>query len=65
MTLREVVTELKRRVASFETQSEAAESLGIKSQYLNDILHGRRQPGPTVLRALGLARETHYVRRAK
>jgi transcriptional regulator with XRE-family HTH domain len=39
-----------------------ASQLGISRQYLAYIMAGERQPGPKVLRALGLRRETSYAR---
>lgn len=47
---------LKRHVAQFETQYEAAESLGIQPSYLTDVLKGRRGPSERLLKALGLKR---------
>lgn len=35
-------------------QKEFAAKLGITPQFLNDILHGHRNPGPIVLKALGV-----------
>lgn len=47
---------LKRHVAQFETQYEAAAALGIQPSYLTDILKGRRGPSERLLKALGLKR---------
>jgi len=44
------------------TQESAAKSLGISPQYLSDVLKGRREPGPKVLKALGLVRKVTYER---
>jgi transcriptional regulator with XRE-family HTH domain len=40
--------------------NEAAADLGVSSQYLSDVLHGRREPGPKILNALGLERVVTY-----
>jgi len=52
---------LKRRLDGM-TQAALAEELGIKPAYLSDILNFRRDPGPKVLRALGLTKIVTYQR---
>lgn len=47
---------LKRHVAQFDTQKEAAASLHISASYLSDLLKGKRGPSDRVLRLLGLRR---------
>lgn len=44
------------------TQREVAAELGVSCSYLNDYLHFRREPGPTMLEAMGLRRVARYVR---
>jgi transcriptional regulator with XRE-family HTH domain len=34
------------------SQTDAAEALGVSRSYLNDILQGRREPGPKLLEGL-------------
>lgn len=46
------------------TQAAVARELGISPAYLCDILAGRREPGPSVLKALGLERKISYERKA-
>lgn len=41
-------------------QLSLARKLGISAQYLNDILHGRREPGESVLEYLGLEKIVIY-----
>lgn len=45
------------------TQREVATDLGISCSYLNDYLHFRRDPGPTLLESLGLRRVAMYEHR--
>ena len=52
MTQKDVLKLLRQFVERYPTQREAATALRIKPAYLNDLLHGRRDPGPTVLKAL-------------
>lgn len=47
---------LKRHVAQFDTQVEAAKSLGIRASYLSDLLKGKRGPSERMLAAVGLKR---------
>ena len=48
------------RMCSTQTQRQVAEALNISPSYLSDILLGKREPGPTVLAALGLVRHVDY-----
>lgn len=50
---------LKRRQGT-RSQKALAEELGITPSYLCDVLQRRRDPGPQVLRALGLERVVTY-----
>lgn len=62
-----VRTALRALVKQHGTQRAAAKYLGISHGYLHDLLNGRRGdvngPGPKVLEALGLMRETRVIRR--
>jgi len=42
--------------------SVAAEELDVSPQYLSDVLHRRREPGPKILKAIGLERVVEYRR---
>jgi transcriptional regulator with XRE-family HTH domain len=53
---------LLRSLIDGRTQAEVAVELGVTTQYLSDILHNRREPGPTVLKALGLRKVVLYQR---
>jgi transcriptional regulator with XRE-family HTH domain len=56
-----VVDLLRVLVSQEDSQSALAAEIGISPQYLNDILHGRREPGETVLKYLGLQKRVIYV----
>jgi transcriptional regulator with XRE-family HTH domain len=49
-----------RKLCAESSQKNVADELGISPQYLCDILKGRRQPGASVLQALGLTRKVSY-----
>lgn len=51
---------LTRLVADLGSQRAAAEHLRISQAHLFDMLHGRRAPGPKVLKALGLRATVTY-----
>lgn len=57
-----VVSHLRGLVSTYASQAECAKALGISSAYLSDILKLNRDPGPTVLKALGFARRIVYYR---
>lgn len=46
---------LRSKVAEYGTQKEAAKFFGISSQFLNDVLLGRREPSAAISNGLGLA----------
>ncbi len=62
MTADEVLALLRKHVAKHKTQGEAAKSLGVSGAYLSDVLNSRRDPGPTILKALGLQKSYERVR---
>jgi transcriptional regulator with XRE-family HTH domain len=55
------IKELRKRLRG-RTQRSLADEVGVSSQYLNDILSGRREPGPAILAGLGLERVVSYRR---
>ena len=57
---REVLDRIAARIRVAGSQKAAAAALGISAQYLTDILNGRREPGPKMLKALGLERISSY-----
>jgi transcriptional regulator with XRE-family HTH domain len=54
------IADLRKRIdrASLRT---VAKELGISAPYLSDIMRGQRKPGPKVLGALGMERQTETV----
>jgi predicted transcriptional regulator len=47
---------LKRHVSQYDTQQDAAKSLGIAPSYLSDLLKGKRGASDRLLKAMGLTR---------
>lgn len=60
MTKTDVLNALRAVVKRHKTQSAAATALGVTPPYLHDVLNGRREPGPRILKALGLERAVVY-----
>ena len=59
MKREQLLKTLRDKVAA-STQRAAAKELGVSASYLGDVLKGRREVGPSILRALGLEREVQY-----
>lgn len=59
----DVVVLLNYRIDHAGSQKAVAEQAGISPQYLNDVVHFRRDPGRKVLEWLGLERRVVYVER--
>jgi hypothetical protein len=51
---------LHKYIKSHGNQKKAAAALGVSSQYLNDVILGKRDPGPKILTRLGLKRVPRY-----
>ena len=51
---------LRKAIADAGGQSAWAKQVGLTPSYVNDVLLGRRDPGPAVLAALGLRRVISY-----
>ena len=60
MTEDQFCRRLKALVRGFASQKRAAQCWGISQAYLNDVLQGRRHPGPKLLQALGYVRDIGY-----
>lgn len=56
MTDATIRAELRKRVQSAGSQKALAAAVGCSTAYLHDVLHGRRAPGPVILRFLGLVK---------
>ena len=42
------------------SQRKWAAAAGLSAPYVHDVIHGRREPGPGILRHLGLSRNVCY-----
>lgn len=56
--LREV---LHQKSVEAGSQKALAAQLGVSPQYLGDVLNGKREPGESILEALGLCKVVHYA----
>lgn len=62
LTVAEVRTVLRAKIRKAGSMRKAAKQLGITAAYLCDIMHGRRDPGPRVAKALRYRREVRITR---
>ena len=62
MTRDELVQLLQQKIQRAGTQTAIAKELGITPAYLGDVLRGKRDPGPSLLNALGFRRVITYVK---
>ena len=53
-TQQDVVDNLARMVEAAGAQKYVADGYGVSPTYLNDVLAGRKPPGKTLLKAMGL-----------
>lgn len=53
---RDAVILLLRKRQGTRTQTELATDIGVSKQYFSDVVSGRREPGPAILRYLGLVK---------
>lgn len=60
LTLIDVFGRLRKECRAAGGQKAWAEAHGVSPQYVNDVLHARREPGESILRALGLRRVVTY-----
>ena len=59
VTRTDIISLLRTRQGP-RTQRQFADELGVSESYLSSILVGRNEPGPAVLKALGLKRVISY-----
>lgn len=60
LTRRQVIQRIRKVCAALATQADAAKALGVSAQYLNDVLAGRREPGPKILKKLRIRKIIDY-----
>jgi len=60
MNRKAVQQHLQRLVTERGDQKRAAETLGVSTTYLSEVLRGTKLPGPKILKALGLRRKETY-----
>ncbi len=63
MTTDDVRRMLRGACQAEGSQSAWARRAGVSQAYVNDAMHGRREPGEAILQALGLERVTTYRKR--
>lgn len=63
MTYDQLLHLIRRGIAKAGSQKAYAGKLGVSTAYLNDVLHGRRDPGEAILRPLGLERHITTYRK--
>ncbi len=52
---------IQRLRKKFASQAEMAEHFECSPQHMNDVVHGKRSPGPNILRVMGLKRVVAYA----
>ena len=61
-SLAQLYADLRSAVHAAGDQKAFADLHGISPQYVSDVLNARKDPGPAILRALGLRKITAYER---
>lgn len=56
----QVIEMLKIAVSKERTQAAWADKHDLSRSYVNDVLLGKREPGPAILEPLGLRRKVVY-----
>lgn len=62
MTEAEVIAELRRLIEAAGDQSTWAKQNSLSPAYVCDVLQGRRAPGRSILKAMGLKKVVRYER---
>lgn len=52
---------LKRRAQKLGSERKLAESFGVSYAYMNDVIRGKRRPGPKILARMDLREVRFYV----
>ena len=58
----QILKEIRERCKNYGSQKDVAKSLNVSAQYLGDVLGGRREPGKSILLAMGFAKVVTYRR---
>lgn len=61
MPVEDVRRQLERQCTALGSQKRFSEIHKVSIPYVNDVLHGRREPGEKILKALKMKRVTGYV----
>lgn len=56
----DVIDRLRAAIAKAGSQAAFAEMYGLSAAYVNDVINGRREPGPAILEALGVEKVVTY-----
>lgn len=60
LLLKDVLALLRKEAEAAGSQKELAAKLGVTAQYVSDVLNGRREPGESILKPLGLRKVINY-----
>ena len=60
MTREQVIARLRAKCEVIGGQNKWAAKYGISSQYISDVLRGRREPGEAILKSLKLKKVVTY-----
>lgn len=62
VTKQELIEHLRQLVEEAGSQRELAKRLGVSAPFIGDVLLGKREPAPKMLKALGLRRVVTFER---
>jgi transcriptional regulator with XRE-family HTH domain len=61
MRIKQVLSIIEKRVA-LSSQRDVAREMSVSEAYLSDVRRGKRNPGPAIIRGLGLREQKIYSR---
>ena len=62
MTQQQVIDRLRAACTAAGSQRQWALTHGLSTVYVNDVVNGKRPPGPSILKALGLTALPQEIR---
>lgn len=65
MTLEQVIARIRAACDKAGGQKAWADAVGLSAVYISDVIGKRREPGQSVLNALGLEKVVSYRRKGK